>query len=69
LPGSKTRLTRADDRQGMQNLQTAPSDAPTDAPHLIPGPGARPGPVVDIVIPVFDEERVLGPSVRRLHTF
>jgi putative flippase GtrA len=49
----------------MQNLQTAPSDPLTDAPPLVP----RPAPVVDIVIPVFDEERALGPSVRRLHAF
>jgi putative flippase GtrA len=53
----------------MQNLQTAPSDTPTDAPHLVPGRAAHLAPVVDVVIPVFDEERVLGLSVRRLHTF
>lgn len=27
------------------------------------------GPVVDIVVPVFDEERALEPSVRRLHAY
>jgi putative flippase GtrA len=52
----------------MQNLQTAPSDALTDAPYLVDG-AICPAPVVDIVIPVFDEERVLGLSVRRLHGF
>ena len=35
-------------------------------------PSARPaaaGPVVDVVVPVYNEERDLGPSVRRLHEF
>ena len=35
-------------------------------------PSARPaaaGPVVDIVVPVYNEERDLGPSVRKLHAF
>jgi glycosyltransferase involved in cell wall biosynthesis len=29
----------------------------------------RPAPVVDVVIPVYDEERDLEPSVRRLHAY
>jgi glycosyltransferase involved in cell wall biosynthesis len=29
----------------------------------------RPEPLVDVVIPVYNEERDLGPSVRRLHEF
>jgi len=29
----------------------------------------RPDPLVDVVIPVYNEERDLGPSVRRLHDF
>jgi len=35
-------------------------------------PSARPaagGPVVDVVVPVYNEERDLGPSVRKLHEF
>ena len=35
-------------------------------------PGAPPdasGPVVDVVVPVYNEERDLGPSVRKLHAF
>ncbi|AXE27071.1 glycosyltransferase family 2 protein [Streptomyces globosus] len=45
---------------------------PTDTPagtlpartHLAPVPG---GPVLDVVVPVFNEETDLGPCVRRLH--
>ena len=34
------------------------------------GPGARPGtPVVDVVVPVHDEERDLEPCLRRLHAY
>src|SRR5713226_10549619 len=29
----------------------------------------RPDPLVDVVIPVYNEERDLGPSVRRLHDY
>jgi glycosyltransferase involved in cell wall biosynthesis len=29
----------------------------------------RPDPLIDIVVPVYNEERDLGPSVRRLHDF
>ena len=35
-------------------------------------PGAPPdasGPVVDVVVPVYNEERDLGPSIRKLHAF
>lgn len=35
-------------------------------------PGAAPdgsGPVVDVVVPVYNEERDLGPSIRKLHAF
>jgi glycosyltransferase involved in cell wall biosynthesis len=35
-------------------------------------PGASPdgsGPVVDVVVPVYNEERDLGPSIRKLHAF
>ncbi len=53
----------------MQNLPTAPTDSPRGAPHLVPEGCVAPAPVVDVVVPVFDEERALGPGVRRLHTF
>ncbi|SRR5581483_704405 len=35
-------------------------------------PSARadaPGPLVDVVVPVYNEERDLGPNIRRLHSF
>jgi glycosyltransferase involved in cell wall biosynthesis len=32
-------------------------------------PPAAPGPVVDVIVPVYNEERDLGPSIRRLHEF
>ena len=32
-------------------------------------PPAGDGPVVDVVVPVYNEERDLGPSIRRLHEF
>ncbi|HLQ06026.1 MAG TPA: glycosyltransferase family 2 protein, partial [Verrucomicrobiae bacterium] len=38
-------------------------------PSIIPGarPDVGPVPTVDIVVPVYNEERDLGPNVRRLH--
>ena len=37
---------------------------------MIPSaPPAGDGPVVDVVVPVYNEERDLGPSIRKLHTF
>ncbi|WP_214406677.1 glycosyltransferase [Pseudonocardia lacus] len=36
-------------------------------PGAAPGAPERPGPVLDIVVPVLDEETDLEPSVRRLH--
>ena len=37
---------------------------------MIPSaPPTAGGPVVDVVVPVYNEERDLGPSVRRLHAF
>jgi len=40
------------------------------AVSVIPeAPVQPPGPVVDVVVPVYNEERDLGPSIRRLHEF
>jgi putative flippase GtrA len=41
------------------------------APTPVPGPRPRPpgAPMLDVVIPVFNEERVLEQSVRRLHEY
>src|SRR4051794_3999006 len=41
-----------------------------DPTEIEPPPAARgPGPAVDVVVPVYDEEADLGPSVRRLHAY
>ena len=42
---------------------TSPSAVPTAPPIAVPAP------VVDVVVPVFDEERDLSPGVRRLHAY
>jgi glycosyltransferase involved in cell wall biosynthesis/putative flippase GtrA len=62
LLASKSRLTCVDDRLDMRDLQTAPR---------LPGAPISPGrgPVVDVVVPVFNEARALEPSIRRLHAF
>lgn len=42
--------------------------APASRPAPVPLPAPEPaGPVLDVVVPVFDEERDLDPCVRRLH--
>jgi glycosyltransferase involved in cell wall biosynthesis len=38
-------------------------------PAIDPDPYGRRGPVVDVVVPVFNEEVVLARSIRRLHTY
>jgi glycosyltransferase involved in cell wall biosynthesis len=53
---SKIRPTRTRDRPDMQELGVVPNLRTV-------------GPVVDVVVPVFDEERALEASVRRLHAF
>src|SRR3954470_17004812 len=41
-----------------------------DPTEIEPRPVApRPGPAVDVVVPVYDEEADLGPSIRRLHAY
>lgn len=46
---------------------TLPARAPLAVPAAAPAaPGEQP-PVLDVVIPVFNEEKDLGPCVRRLH--
>ncbi|MCB5168905.1 bifunctional glycosyltransferase family 2/GtrA family protein [Streptomyces bambusae] len=46
---------------------TLPARAPLAVPAAAPGgPGQQP-PVLDVVIPVYNEEKDLGPCVRRLH--
>src|SRR2546430_17481098 len=41
------------------------------AVSVIPAPQTAGGsaPVVDVVVPVYNEERDLGPNIRRLHQF
>jgi putative flippase GtrA len=43
----------------------------TEAPRLDveASDGERPGPAVDVVVPVYDEEADLGPGIRRLHRY
>jgi glycosyltransferase involved in cell wall biosynthesis len=73
LSRSKIRLTRIDDGRNMRNLEAAPIPVPTPGPLSAPAspplPDILAGPVVDIVVPVFDEERALEPGVRRLHSY
>ncbi|MGB8504983.1 MAG: glycosyltransferase family 2 protein, partial [Mycobacterium sp.] len=38
-------------------------------PHAKALAGARGAPVLDVVVPVYNEQRALGPSVRRLHRY
>ena len=69
LSGSKTGLTCADDRRDMRNLQAVVAlETGTGVSAGVNVPVVA-GPVVDIVVPVFDEERALEPSVRRLHAY
>jgi putative flippase GtrA len=45
---------------------------PAPTPHLADRSGGRngeKGPAVDVVVPVYNEEKDLGPSVRRLHAY
>ena len=53
----------------MRELSPAP--APPTGERQVPVAlhGARTHPVVDVVVPVFDEERALEPGIRRLHTY
>ncbi len=54
----------------MRNpLVVAPSGSPTGLLTPVGDPGLVAGPVVDIVVPVFDEERALEPSIQRLHSY
>ncbi len=64
LSTSKIELTRTGDPRGMPDLGAAPAlhDEPTAT-----AVSARP--VVDVVVPVFDEERALETGVHRLHAY
>ncbi len=51
----------------MQELRAAPIVVTHGE---VPVAGSEPvGPVVDVVVPVFDEERAIGPGVGRLHAY
>jgi len=64
LPASKIGLTAAADSRPMQEQRLAPALRVVDDPAA-----GLAAPVVDIVVPVYDEERALEPSVRRLHAY
>ncbi|MEU1532352.1 bifunctional glycosyltransferase family 2/GtrA family protein [Streptomyces fagopyri] len=56
-----------------QTMRPTPADLSTGLPVQglplrLPLPADHPEPVLDLVVPVFNEERDLEPSVRRLHT-
>ena len=38
-------------------------------PHVTALASARSAPVLDVVVPVYNDEQALGPSVRRLHRY
>ena len=61
LHDSKTPLTGADDGRPMRDRQIAPT---LSVVGTTPAP-----PVVDVVVPVYNEERALEPSIRRLHAY
>jgi len=56
-----------DAERDMEPIEVPGGAATLDRPHRLPA--ERPGPEVEIVIPVYNEERDLGPSVRRLHAY
>jgi hypothetical protein len=67
---SKIELTSVDARQGMRELETAEmlqSVGKKSREVALVGPVVG-SPVMDVVVPIFDEERSLGPSIRRIHT-
>jgi hypothetical protein len=68
---SKIRPASDDDRQGMREPATAEmlqSVGEKSREVALVGPLVD-APVVDVVVPVFDEERSLGPNIRRIHAY
>ncbi len=51
----------------MQDLRPDPDTIPIPTPHPATRPTAPP--VVEIAVPVHNEEHVLGPSIERLHAY
>ena len=51
----------------MKKTGPLPVREPSRLPHRTPVPTHHPEPVLDVVVPVFNEETDLEPSVRRLH--
>lgn len=50
-----------------QALADRPTTEPSALPLRAPLPAHHPDPVLDVVVPVFNEENDLEPCVRRLH--
>ncbi len=48
---------------------TTLADPRSDAGDATPSPPAPTGPVLDVVVPVYNEQTDLGPSVERLHAY
>jgi glycosyltransferase involved in cell wall biosynthesis len=71
LPGSKIALTRPDERHRMPGQRIAPMLRIDDDIPGVPGVAemVTAAPVVDIVVPVYNEERALEPGIRRLHRY
>ncbi|MGZ6967305.1 MAG: bifunctional glycosyltransferase family 2/GtrA family protein [Acidimicrobiia bacterium] len=44
-------------------------DEPLPIASAAPGPAASAGPLVDVVVPVYNEERALAASIERLHAY
>ncbi|MFE2421197.1 glycosyltransferase [Streptomyces hokutonensis] len=51
----------------MNDESLSPADVISRLPRRTPVPTHHPGPVLDVVVPVFNEETDLEPNVRRLH--
>ncbi|MGX9889815.1 glycosyltransferase [Streptomyces sp. NPDC002276] len=51
----------------MNHESLRPTDVISRLPRRTPVPTHHPGPVLDVVVPVFNEETDLEPNVRRLH--
>nr|WP_262063702.1 bifunctional glycosyltransferase family 2/GtrA family protein [Streptomyces sp. STR69] len=51
----------------MNDESLRPADVINRLPRRTPVPTHHPGPVLDVVVPVFNEESDLEPNVRRLH--
>ncbi|MDV9175555.1 glycosyltransferase family 2 protein, partial [Streptomyces sp. W16] len=51
----------------MNDKSLRPADVISRLPRRTPVPTHHPGPVLDVVVPVFNEETDLEPNVRRLH--